>query len=471
MHYSLLITSCDRHALLKETLDSFIRVQCGGIKPRDTFIVEDSCVPMPEWLRENIHFYASHLGKITWVNNESRLGQIYSADRLWTLCTQDYAFWMEDDWRFDGGGAWMRDSFEIFAKHPDVITVSLRGPSGWHQLIDMPTYEGFKVAMPGWKGGWGGFTFNCGVRRRVDYSRIGSYGSVVSYGANSLGHEKDLSKLYLSFGFKIADLNRIIAVHIGGACSRSVGFTAPLPRILIAIPVCHRFSYGQWESGDSPTFDKQRAFEGKPYGEGIHISGPNPRIAALRDTWLKDVAAFSSHVDYKLFYGSPSPIGFVSKPDEVLLDCGDTYGDLPAKTIAICQYAKEREYDYLFKADDDSFVWVDRLVRECLSNRLMDYAGFRHACVCGGGPGYWLSRKAISIVAEHGHKQNEWAEDVMVSRTLHYNSVQPMNLLSHKSGMSNHWFDVSQHIEPWVVTIHAVKPDDMRKLYAREHSR
>jgi Galactosyltransferase len=470
MHYSLLITSCDRHGLLKETLDSFIRVQCGGIKPRDTFIVEDGPTPMPDWLRSEIHYYASHLGKITWVNNETRQGQIYSADRLWGLCTQDYAFWMEDDWRFDGGN-FMLPSFEILAKHPEVITVSLRGNTGWHQLIDQAPFEGFKIAMPGWKGGWGGFTFNCGVRRRSDYSRIGSYGASVGYGRNSLGHEMDLSRLYLTMGYRIADLGRTIAVHIGGAFSRSVGFTAPLPRILVAVPVCHAFSYGAWESGDSPLYDKSIAHEGKPYGTKIHVSGPNNRIPALRDTWLRDAEAFKSHVDVRLFYGSPSPTDFVLKSDEVLLDCRDTYGDLPAKTIAVCKYAVEHGYDFIFKADDDSFVWIDRLVHECLSYRFMDYAGFRHACVCGGGPGYWLSRKAFTCVAEHGHEIKEWAEDVMVSRTLHHHSMLPMNLEGHRSGMSSHYFDISKFISASTVTIHAVTPEDMRTLYARERSR
>ncbi len=476
MHYSLLITSCDRHELLKVALDSFMAANCGAIHPRDTFIVEDGPTPKPAWLTDNYAYYASHLGKITWVNNESRLGQIYSADRLWRLCTQDYAFWMEDDWRFDGGGRWMAESFEILAKHPEIVTVSLRGPSGWHQLIDQPPYEGFKIAMPGWKGGWGGFTFNCGARRRTDYSRIGSYGAVVAYGANSLDHEKDLSKIYLSLGYKIADLGRIIAVHTGGDCSRARGFAAPLPRILIAVPACHQFNYGAWESGDSAQYDRASAFEGKPYGNSIHISGENNRISALRRTWFQDVASFSKHVDYKIFYGSPSPLGFSAKPDEVLLEVPDDYGHLPEKTIAICQYALEHGYDYLFKCDDDTLVYVDRLVWELMSNRFVDYGGFRHAHVCGGGPGYWLSRKAFSIVAEKGHLLNDWAEDVRVSRTLHHNSIQPVNMEGHHSGMSSHWFwpdgkfDPAK-LPPAVVAIHAVQPNVMREWYAHKEGR
>ncbi len=51
---TLVVTSCDRHSLLKITLDSFIAVNCGGGKPDAVIIIEDGPTPMPEWLRENM---------------------------------------------------------------------------------------------------------------------------------------------------------------------------------------------------------------------------------------------------------------------------------------------------------------------------------------------------------------------------------------------------------------------------------
>lgn len=461
MHYSLLITSCNRFDLLQQTLDSFIRISCGGIKPRECIIVDDSDQPMPEWLASNIHFYSSNLGVVKWVSNGRRRGQIYSADRLWSLCNNDYAFWMEDDWTWNEGN-FMQESFDILEKHPKVITVSLRGNTGWHQLIDPPPYP-FKVAMPGWKGGWGGFTFNCGVRRKSDYQKLGSYGLHVSYGTHGLVHERELSQLHLKQGRIIADLNRVIAVHIGGSRSRAIEPLPPLPKILIAVPVCHKFSYTRWESGDSPAFNKNNAYENRPYGTGIHISGDNNRVQALRDTWLKDVAAFPN-ATYKLFYGGSN--GRTPLPDEVFLACPDDYAALPQKTLAICKYAVANGYDMVFKADDDSYVWVDRLIREGLSG-LWDYAGYMNGQVASGGPGYWLTDRAFKIVAEKG-SANHWAEDVTVSKILFGNGIQGTMLPNHHPGFSAHWFDIT-NIPAGSVCIHALQPDTMRELYAREH--
>lgn len=460
MHYSLLITSCQRFDLLKTTLDSFIARNCGGVKPRDTFIVEDSDAQIPEWLRENIHYYASHLGKITWQANECRMGQIYSADRLWSLCTQDYALWMEDDWSFNEGN-FMAESFAILQSHPEVIMVSLRGHSGWHPLQKKGD---LLIAEPNWRGGWGGFSFNCGVRRKSDYKRIGSYGRHVSYGTSGLGHEMTLSKMHGDMGYVIADLGREIVTHTGGSRSRAIEPLPPMPRILIAVPACRDFAYSKWESSDSPEYNAATAYNGKPYGTDIHISGPNPRIQAVRETWAKDIEAFKSHVDLRFFYGTPHPTDL--QGDEVCLPVNGDYEHLPHKTVEICRWAAEQNYDYLFKADDDSYVWIDGLVQELMSNRF-DYAGYTNANICSGGPGYWLSKRAMKEVARNGI-QDHWAEDVTVGKIMSAANIYPVNLPNHRPGFSQHWFDID-NIPVGSVCIHALKPETMRELYRREH--
>ena len=460
---TLVVTSCNRHELLHSTLDSFIRMNCGGAKPDRTIIIEDGPTPMPEWLRENIHYYSSNVGKVEWVQNESRRGQIYSIDRAYSLVKTDYIFHCEDDWDFVRHENFMQDSKALLEKYPNIIQVSLRGPSGWHQLIDLPKYEGCKIAMPYWRGGWGGISFNPGLRRLSDYKKIGSYGRHVAYGTMGLSHEIQLSKMMLDAGYVIADLNKIVVTHSGGNCSTMKDGIQPLPKILIAIPVCHKFSYGKWESGDSPSFDPANAYNGQAYGTGIHISGDNNRVQALRDTWLQDVKQFSSHVDYKLFYGeggNRAPLD-----DEVFLQVPDDYAHLPHKTIAICKYAKEHGYDMLVKADDDSFVWVDRLVHEALS-LMSDYAGHLNGKVCTGGPGYWLTKRAFTIIADKASANNHWAEDVTVSKALFNNNIQGENLENHYSGRSDHWFDINQ-VPDNAVCIHALKPETMRELYRR----
>ncbi len=416
---------------------------------------------MPQWMRENIHYYSSNIGTVRWIQNECRRGQIYSIDRAYSQVKTDYIFHCEDDWEFQLGGSWLVESKQILDKYPMIHQVSLRGDCGWHQLIDQSPYEGVKIAMPYWHGCWGGISFNPGLRRLSDYKKIGSYGLHISYSKGGLEHEKELSKMFLISGYRIADFNRLIVTHTGGSCSRANEPLGPLPKILIAIPVCHKFDYTKWESSDSPTFDKAKAYNGEAYGTDIHISGPNDRIGVLRSTWLKDVERFKEHVDYKLFYGTPH--NRQPKEDEVFLDCPDDYAHLPHKTINICKYAQQNGYDMLFKCDDDTGVYVDRIIHEALSG-YWDYAGYLNGRVATGGTGYWLSKRAINIVADNA-TPSHWAEDVTVSKILFHNNIQPVFLPGHHTGKSDHWFykdgfdpkvDMSK-----VSSFHAVRPADM----------
>src|SRR5262249_761866 len=153
-----------------------------------------------------------------------------------------------------------------------------------------------------------------------------------------LGHEQKWSKMHLDAGYRIAVLPNHCH-HIGGGVSRAIEPLPPMPRLLIAIPVCHKMDYTRWESAESPHFDQNKAWNGQAYGIDIHISGENNRVAALRDTWLKDIAPFSEHVDYKLFYGQPH--NRPAEADEVYLTCPDDYAALPLKTIEICKWALE----------------------------------------------------------------------------------------------------------------------------------
>jgi hypothetical protein len=464
---TLVVTSCDRWELLKETLDSLIECNCGGIKPDATIIIEGSGrEDKPKWYTSNWPYYESNLGKITWISNVGRKGQIYSIDKAYSQVKTDYIMHWEDDWKTIKGGDWMQRSRAILDKYPSIIQVSLRGNTGWHQLIDQPPYEGFKIAMPYWHGGWGGLAFNPGLRRTSDYRKIGSYGRHTTCGITGLGHEKALSKMLLDQGYRIADLNEIIVVHTGGSCSRANEPLDPQPKILIAIPACHRYEYGAFESGDSPLYNQAAAHEGHPYGTGIHLSGTNDRIATLRDTWLKDVAKFPD-VTYKFFYGEGG-----SRPaqdDEVYLPVPDDYRHLPHKTIAICKYALANNYDLLFKCDDDTGVYVDRLVHEALSG-MWDYAGYPNGRVASGGPGYWLSREAFKTVAEHASNNYHWAEDVTVSQCMFHHNIQLFALNDHKCGRADHWFfphgfDPTHDMNN-VVTFHAVQPEVMRAWYA-----
>jgi hypothetical protein len=104
-----------------------------------------------------------------------------------------------------------------------------------------------------------------------------------------------------------------------------------------------------------------------------------------RETWLKDCP-----VDYKFFLGCP-----VIASDEVRVQAPDTYRLNADKMKRVVEYALEKEYDFLFKCDIDTYVCVPRLLKSEFEKH--DFIGFNGNY---GGSGYWLSRKAMSILVD-----------------------------------------------------------------------
>ena len=80
------------------------------------------------------------------------------------------------------------------------------------------------------------------------------------------------------------------------------------------------------------------------------------------------------------------------------LNVPDDYPNLPFKTQAICRWALKRNHDFAHLTDTDTYVALDRL----LSVVPTDYLGREHyegKNYALGGPGYWLSAKAMEILA------------------------------------------------------------------------
>ena len=149
---------------------------------------------------------------------------------------------------------------------------------------------------------------------------------------------------------------------------------------------------------------------------------------AIRDTWGKD-----SHWKLKFFMGNAGAGPF---EDEIFLgiDVDDSYEALSVKTQAICRWALEHGFSYVFKCDTDTLINAERLLFSGFGN--YDYFGGENADVnipgfppgriefCSGGAGYWLSKKALDIVSKTG-KILTSAEDVFVADALLKHGIKP----------------------------------------------
>jgi hypothetical protein len=418
------------------------------ILPASTFIIEDSDAPRPAWL--DLPQYKK-LGKPgRWMSNEKRRGQIFTLDRLYDALPPEnpYVFHLEDDWEFlRGHGPFLGPSHDILNQFPHVWTVSLRGTecNGHPVVIE----NGLPVNMPYWQGGWGGCHFNPGLRRLADYEKLRSYGHHVGYGAHGCGTELRLSRMHLDKGFRIAVLGKQERIKHLGTISRACEPLPPSPNILLAVPATHAYEYAD-----------------KTYGIDRPMSG---RIEAVRDTWFKDVVPFPN-VTAKFFYGDMPGVNPILPPDSMGLRCPDDYAGLPYKTQEICRYALRHGYDFLVKGDDDSIIYVDRLLRSGFD--LHEQMGWTCRCLprnhgtCNcyaTGMCYTLSRRAMGLVAS-AEIGNNWAEDFWVGNILRQDGIVYARHPGWVSGLAKHYVDFP--LPRNTVAAHSVRPEKMREWYA-----
>jgi hypothetical protein len=122
------------------------------------------------------------------------------------------------------------------------------------------------------------------------------------------------------------------------------------------------------------------------------------------------------------------------------LNVPDDYLSLPQKTKAMCQWALAEGYDWMLKADSDSYISVSRALASSFENH--DYSGFVTKALyptwltypyCSG-PSYWLSRKACEILAaadwsqydnRDGLRSHQTEEDCMVGAILFAHGIAP----------------------------------------------
>lgn len=211
------ITSFNRFDLLKDTIDSFRKLNQYPIT-RFVVIEDSQNKDMHKKLKETYND-----GSIDFIFNEENLGQIKSIDKMYATVDTDYIFHSEDDYQYIGNPNFIQDSMDILEEREDLNQVWLRhlanyvvshGENGLKRFEPevLKTASGVPYRMVKNNGGWCGFSFNPGLRRLSDYKRLypNGYAIYIQEGHGVLS-EFACSKHAAKNGYKAALL-------VNGAC-------------------------------------------------------------------------------------------------------------------------------------------------------------------------------------------------------------------------------------------------------------
>lgn len=199
------LTSCGRPDLLERTMDSFFEKNTYPIKKY--IIIEDSnIIGINNHLKEKYKEY-----NIEWIENDSRLGQIKSIDKMYSKIRTEYIFHCEEDWFFIKE-SFIEKSLEILEHDKNILNVwliSLNDTNG--HPVENNTYDingiDYKFLSLNYLNVWHGFTFNPGLRRLSDYNLIKPF--------NDIGHELEISIAYKNLDYRSVILTEKHVEHIG----------------------------------------------------------------------------------------------------------------------------------------------------------------------------------------------------------------------------------------------------------------
>jgi len=199
---TLVITSCGRFDLLKQTLISFFKFNTHPIT--ECIIIDDSgTVTNLDYLKEYIPIPTK------FIINDKNIGQIQSIDKAYAEVTTPYIFHCEDDWEFFKPG-FIEESFKILDVDQNVITVWLRNHNDTmkhpiEQSVIKHNNVEYYYLTTDYIGKWHGFTLNPGLRRTSDCLKLYPYSELevmVRKKKLMLIGEVDLSIHYYNLGYR-----------------------------------------------------------------------------------------------------------------------------------------------------------------------------------------------------------------------------------------------------------------------------
>jgi hypothetical protein len=209
---TVVVTACNRIDLLERTLESFFTFNTYAHISK-VLVIEDSGIQnLNERLKERF-------ANVTWLDNETRLGQIASIDRAYALIDTPYIFHCEDDWEFYEHG-FIEASMTVLEANRKLIVVWLRAhdDTNGHPIDEdflgvakTPCGDEVKYRMMALDyGGWHGFSFNPGLRRLKDYRDHFPKGYSQSFAFdrwNGGEGEGKIGAIYKSLGYRAAILD------------------------------------------------------------------------------------------------------------------------------------------------------------------------------------------------------------------------------------------------------------------------
>jgi len=229
MKIDVILTSYNRFDLLERTLDSFFRYNT--YQDLGNFIILDDYgwLNLSEDQKKHlsslqVKFNQNNnllLPSIWWLMPPERRGQIASIDSLWDQTTTDYVFTLEDDWEFYRPG-FIEESLRVLKdaeeKRIKVIQCWLREQTDTNQHPITKIFNlSYDMMSLEYSPMWRGFSFNPGLRRRVDYDLSGGYGKLAKFEpTRPWESEIKIGQFYAAAGYQAAITRQGYVKHIGG---------------------------------------------------------------------------------------------------------------------------------------------------------------------------------------------------------------------------------------------------------------
>ncbi len=196
---TMVLTSCNRHDLLEQTLDSFCKYNTfKGVK--EILVIEDS-PHSPEKLLDKYR----KMYPVRCIKNVTRLGQPLSIDIAYSHVRTDYIFHCEDDWEFYAP-QFIESSLRILEFSPTLLQVHLRAADDIGYAYTVHERGDFAFLHYGYLNIWHGFSCNPGLRRLRDYKRLINYCMHLATPYFSGSFEAYISEIYRGYGY-VAALN------------------------------------------------------------------------------------------------------------------------------------------------------------------------------------------------------------------------------------------------------------------------